>query len=85
LNRPCTVISALALALWIAICAAAPESIWQGRWIVAAHLSRADLLSVLIGLVLAFFVEPLMERARHLEQSGFVVMKRPPMKPHKAG
>ncbi len=55
--------SALVLALWIAICAAAPEFIWQGLRIGASHLSRADLLSaLLLGLILAFFVEPLMRR-----------------------
>ena len=51
--------------LWIAICAAAPEFIWQGLRIVFDHLSWTDLASVLmIGLILAFFVEPLMERMR---------------------
>jgi hypothetical protein len=62
-------VSALTSSLWIAICAAAPEFIWRGLRIALDHLSMADLLSaVLIGLVLAFFVEPLMERIRHLLQ-----------------
>jgi len=54
-------------ALWVSICAAAPEFLWQGMRLAAGHLSRADVLgALLIGIVLAFFVEPLMERGRHL-------------------
>lgn len=61
------VISALISALWIAICAAAPEFIWQGLWIALGHLSWADLVSaLLIGLILAFFVDPLMTRLQDL-------------------
>ncbi len=56
---------ALTSGLWIAICAAAPEFIWQGLLIVQDHLSWADLLTALLmGLILAFFVEPLLERVR---------------------
>ena len=59
------VASAIAVSLWIAICAAAPEFIWQGLRIAVGHVGSTDLLSaLLIGLVLAFFVEPLMERIR---------------------
>ena len=55
--------AALISALWIAICAAAPEFIWQGLRIGLGHFTRADLLSaLLLGLILAFFVEPLMRR-----------------------
>ncbi len=58
-------IGALIAAVWVAICAAAPEFIWQGLWIAAAHVTKADALSaLLVGLVLAFFIEPLMERLR---------------------
>jgi hypothetical protein len=54
---------ALIVAFWVAICAAAPEVIWQGLRIAAGHLTRADLLSaLLLGLILAFFVEPLLRR-----------------------
>lgn len=54
---------ALITAFWVAICAAAPEIIWQGFRIAAGHLTRADLLSaLLLGLILAFFVEPLLRR-----------------------
>ncbi len=54
---------ALIAAFWVAICAAAPEIIWQGLRIAAGHLTRTDLLSaLLLGLILAFFVEPLLRR-----------------------
>jgi hypothetical protein len=59
--------AALISSLWIAICAAAPEFIWQGARIARDHLTQADILSaLLIGLVLDFFIEPAMERMRHL-------------------
>jgi hypothetical protein len=57
--------SALIVAAWIAICGAAPEFIWQGLRIALSHPSWADLASaLLIGLVLAFFVEPAIESIR---------------------
>ncbi|HXW20746.1 MAG TPA: hypothetical protein VEK35_09605 [Roseiarcus sp.] len=60
-------VTALICALWIAICAAAPEFIWQGIRIAVAHPSWADFLSaLLIGLILAFFIEPIMDRLRDL-------------------
>jgi hypothetical protein len=59
--------SALAASLWIAISCAAPEFIWQGLRIALAHPSWTELFSaLLIGLILAFFVEPIMERMRDL-------------------
>src|ERR1700691_719423 len=59
--------SALAAALWIAICGAAPEFIWRGLRIALAHPSWTELFSaLLIGLILAFFVAPIMERMRDL-------------------
>jgi hypothetical protein len=59
--------STLIAACWVAICAAAPEFIWQGLWLAWHHVTRAELLSaLLVGVVLAFFVEPLMERLRGL-------------------
>jgi hypothetical protein len=61
------VASALISALSIAICAAAPEFIWQGLWIALDHFSWADLVSaLLIGVILAFFVDPLMGRLQDL-------------------
>ncbi len=59
--------SALAASFWIAICCAAPEFIWQGLWVALAHPSWTKLFSaILIGLILAFFVEPTMHRLRVL-------------------
>jgi hypothetical protein len=61
--------SAVITSVWVAVCAAAPEFIWQGLGVVFAQVNLADLLSaLLIGLILAFFVEPLMERMRDLLQ-----------------
>jgi hypothetical protein len=58
-------IAATVSALSIAICAAALELVWRGLLLTSPHISRFDLLSaLLIGLVLAFFVDPLMERIR---------------------
>src|SRR5271154_5005533 len=58
-------IAATVSALSIAVCAAALELVWQGLLIASRHLGRVDLLSaLLIGLVLAFLVDPLMERIR---------------------
>ena len=51
---------------WIAVCATTPEFIWRGARIVARHFSWTDLASaIFIGLILAFCVEPAMERVRH--------------------
>ena len=59
--------SVLTASLWIAICGAAPEFIWQGLRIALAHPSWTELFSaLLIGLILAFFVEPMMEHIRDL-------------------
>ena len=56
-----------AFALWIGICAATPEVLWQGLVIFFGHLSWSGILSSLvIGTLLAFFVEPLLERIKHL-------------------
>jgi len=55
----------LAFAFWVSICAAAPEFIWQGLILLGGHLTLFNLYSViLIGLVLAFFVEPVLQRIR---------------------
>jgi hypothetical protein len=57
--------SAVILALQVAIGAAAPEFIWRGLLAALDHPSWGDLFSaLLIGLNLAFFVEPVMERLR---------------------
>jgi hypothetical protein len=58
-------IAATVSTLSVAICAAALELVWQGLLLASRHISRFDLLSaLLIGLVLAFLVDPLMERLR---------------------
>jgi hypothetical protein len=70
-SRLHAVSSVLSASLWIAICAASPEIIWQGFWASIHHFSRADLLSaLLIGLVLAFFIEPVLEAIRRLIGRG---------------
>ncbi|MCB8880201.1 hypothetical protein ACELLULO517_08155 [Acidisoma cellulosilytica] len=52
--------------LWVAVCAATPEFIWRGARVVASHLNAADLASaLLVGLILAFCIEPALERFRH--------------------
>ncbi|HWA80155.1 MAG TPA: hypothetical protein VG848_07560 [Acetobacteraceae bacterium] len=63
--------SALASALWIAICAAAPEFIWRGLLITFGHIDRPTVLAaLLVGLFLAFFIEPAIERLRSLLQGA---------------
>ncbi len=53
-------------ATWVAVCSAAPELIWQGFLTVIHHFSWTTVWSaVLIGSLVAFFVEPLTERMRH--------------------
>jgi hypothetical protein len=62
-----TCASAITSSSWIAICAAAPEFIWQGLRIALNDPTWADLFSaLLIGLILAFFVEPVMVHIRDL-------------------
>ncbi|SAK90620.1 hypothetical protein AWB79_06600 [Caballeronia hypogeia] len=54
-------------ALWVAVCAAAPEFLWQGLFSLFGHFSLTDAAAaLLIGAILAFFVEPLLERLRAL-------------------
>jgi hypothetical protein len=55
----------------IAICAAAPEFIWQGMRVALAEPRWEDLAAaLLIGLNLAFFIEPAMARLRALIHRG---------------
>jgi len=59
--------SAVVFALWIAICAAAPELIWQGLAISFAHEKDFEVFSpLLFGLMSVFFIEPLLHRGRAL-------------------
>jgi hypothetical protein len=55
----------LGFAVWVSICAAAPEFIWQGLLSLSGHFSRHNVYAIiLIGLILTVFVEPILERAR---------------------
>lgn len=50
---------------WVSVCSAAPEFIWQGLLTVIHHFSWVTVGDVLlVGAVVAFFVEPLAERLR---------------------
>ncbi len=52
-------------ACWVAICSAAPELIWQGFLTVLHHFDGITVGSaLLVGAIIAFFVEPLTERLR---------------------
>jgi hypothetical protein len=63
--------NALVSSLWVAVCAATPEFIWRGARIVASHFSWTDVVSaLLVGVILAFCIEPAMERLRHRLSSG---------------
>ncbi|WP_144063537.1 beta/alpha barrel domain-containing protein [Caballeronia insecticola] len=54
-------------ALWVAVCAASPEFLWQGLFSLFGHFSLTDAAAaLLIGAILAFFVEPVLERLRGL-------------------
>ncbi len=55
----------IVFAFWVSVCAAAPEFIWRGLVALAGHLALRDVYSaILIAMLLAFFVEPVMERLR---------------------
>jgi len=61
----------VAVAFWIAIGSAAPEFIWRGARIALAHAGPEELWGALFtGLILAFFVEPVLERLRGLVPPG---------------
>jgi hypothetical protein len=62
------VANAFFFALWVAVCAAAPEFLWQGLLSLFSHFSLTDAAAaLLIGAILAFFVEPVLERLRSLD------------------
>ncbi|VVE47728.1 hypothetical protein PIN31115_04482 [Pandoraea iniqua] len=59
-------INGVFLALWIATCAASPEFLWQGLQILLAHVTRIEMASaLLVGSILAFFVEPMLTMLQH--------------------
>jgi len=56
----------LILSLWVAICAMTPEFIWGGLRIAIGHVDEDMVVaSLLFGLILAFCIEPALERLRH--------------------
>jgi hypothetical protein len=62
----------LILALWVAVCAMTPEFIWRGGRIALEHVDEDVLATALLfGLILAFCIEPALERLRdELGRSG---------------
>lgn len=60
------VASCLVFCLWVAICAAAPEFMWRGLQEFVEHFNMKTVWwGLLFGAILAFFIEPMLERARH--------------------
>jgi hypothetical protein len=60
-----TSLSVVIVSLWVSICAAAPEFIWQGVRIAFSEPVWTWLPSaLLVGMILAFFVEPMMQYLR---------------------
>jgi hypothetical protein len=60
------VLSYMAFCVWVAICAAAPEFLWRGLKVFIEHASLTTLWwGLMFGAILAFFIEPLLERIRH--------------------
>src|SRR5579872_3694411 len=60
-----TSVSVVIASLWVSICAAAPEFIWQGFRIAFSEPIWTWLPSaLLVGMILAFFVEPMMQYLR---------------------
>lgn len=52
--------------IWVATCAMTPEFIWRGARIAVHHFDWGDLwAALLVGLILAFCIEPAVERLRH--------------------
>ena len=51
--------------VWVSVCSVAPEFLWQGWLTVTHHFSWVTVGTVLlVGAIVAFFVEPLFERLR---------------------
>lgn len=56
----------ITFALWVSICSAAPEIIWEGFNIMSGHFGKAQIYSIIfVAALLVFFVEPLIERMRN--------------------
>jgi hypothetical protein len=53
---------------WVSVCSVAPEFIWQGLRTVIRHFDWVTVGSaLLVGAIVAFFVEPLTERLRAMQ------------------
>jgi hypothetical protein len=66
-----TALAVVVSSTWIAICAGAPEFIWGGFLLAYGHTNATDIVgAVLVGLILAFFVEPLVQGVRDLVHRG---------------
>jgi hypothetical protein len=64
--------------LWVAICSASPEFLWQGLVSLFSHFTWLNgAVALLIGAILAFFVEPVLERLRGLNKHVTHVDKSP--------
>jgi hypothetical protein len=72
------VLNGFFFALWIAVCAASPEFLWQGFVSLSHHFTWASAAAaLLIGVILAFFVEPVVERLRGLKSPDLHEHKSP--------
>ncbi|GFZ96803.1 hypothetical protein ISN74_05345 [Dyella caseinilytica] len=59
------VINVFFFSAWVAVCSVAPEFIWQGLLSIVRHFDSITAASaLLVGSIVAFFVEPLTERLR---------------------
>ena len=60
------------LSVWVGVCASVPEIIWQGGKLLLDHGEIQEFLisSLLVGMMLAFFVEPLTERLKNRSWSA---------------
>lgn len=72
------VLNGFFFALWIAVCAASPEFLWQGFISLSHHFTWASAAAaLLIGAILAFFVEPIVEGLRDLKSPDLHEHKSP--------
>lgn len=71
-------LNGLFFVLWVAICSASPEFVWQGLVSLFSHFTWINgAVALLIGAILAFFVEPVLERLRGLNKHVTHVDKSP--------
>jgi hypothetical protein len=55
----------LVMSVWVSTCAVTPEFIWRGARLAAGHITTSDVAAALLfGLILAFCIEPSLERLR---------------------